>query len=391
MNGFKLVSPSTNPRWFSSEAAVDWLLVMLVVTITLGGWLMLMSASHSFAQSYKNTPWFFAQRQGLYILLSVLVMWLVVQFSVEHYRRYRGLLFLSAIVLLFVVLLMGTTVKGATRWLNLGVLNFQPAEWVKLSTIIFLAGYLAKYQAELSHQMVVITRLSIPFGLIGFLLTLQPDLGSQLVIGGIAVGMILVSTAPVRYVLYILVPMIAILSILIFTGGYSTTRMLVFLDPWADPFGDGYQIIQSFIAYGEGGVWGVGLGNSMQKLLFLPDAHTDFLFSVYAEEFGLVGVMLAVGLFGWLFMRMLIIADRAKAQDNMFANLLVIGIALWIMIQVAINMGMSMGLLPTKGLTLPLVSYGGSSLLMTAIAIGIVLRVDMETRLIHKQSLQLTS
>jgi cell division protein FtsW len=277
-------------------------------------------------------------------------------------------------------LIFGREISGAKRWLPLVIMNFQPAEWVKIAAIVFVAGYLQRHFVAVKEDFNVIMRLSLPFGLMAILLLLQPDYGTTLLIAAVVTGMLVISGAPWRYFVWTILPVIGLLVMLVVYSPYRMARVVSFMDPWQDPYGAGYQLTQALIASGSGGWFGTGLGSSVQKLLYLPDAHTDFLFSIFAEEFGFVGVLGLLLLYSFILWRLFAIAKKNERDDHAFASLLVYGIAIWIGLQVMINLGVNLGLLPTKGLTLPFMSYGGSSIMMLCVAMALVFRVDYEQR-----------
>ncbi|WP_294946364.1 putative lipid II flippase FtsW [Sulfurivirga sp.] len=359
---------------------VDPWLVGALLTLMGLGLTMVLSASTAYAERLYGSPWHFFIRQAFAMALGLGLMAAAAVTPTEIWYRWRGRLLLGTLLLLVAVLIVGREVNGATRWISLGIMNFQPAELAKLVTVIFMAGYLARHLQTVREKFTGMLRLALPFGLMAFLLLQEPDYGSTFVIMAVLTAMLLIAGAPWRYFVLTVLPMATVLVLLVVMSPYRMARVTSFLDPWADPFGKGYQLVQALIALGSGGLTGVGLGRSVQKLLYLPDAHTDFLFSIYGEEFGFVGVVLLAGLYLFILWRVFAIGRAALVRDRLFQAQLAFGVGVWFMLQALINMGVNLGLFPTKGLTLPFFSYGGSSVLIFAIAFGIVLRVDWENR-----------
>ncbi len=356
-----------------------WLVGALVVLAVLG-LTMVLSASMAIAERRFDDPWHYFVRQALAMGLGLGAMALVLRIPTEWWMRHRGKLLIAALVMLVLVLGVGREINGAKRWLPLGIMNFQPAEFAKLATVIFMAGYLARHMSSVREDFGAVVRLAIPFGVMALLLLAEPDYGSTFVIMVVIAALLVIAGAPWRYFIMLVLPIASMLAVLVVMSPYRMARVTTFLDPWADPFGKGYQLVQALIALGSGGLSGVGLGESVQKLLYLPDAHTDFIFSIYGEETGFLGVLFLIGLYGFIVWRLFGIGARAMAAERIFQALVVYGVAVWFMLQALINMGVNLGLFPTKGLTLPLFSYGGSSVVIFAIALGLALRVDYENR-----------
>ncbi len=272
---------------------------------------------------------------------------------------------------------LGHTVNGATRWLNLGVFTVQVSEIAKLFLIIYLSGYLIRRSDEITGSMGFIKPMVILAVAAGLLL-LEPDFGAAAVLLMTGLGMMFLGGVRFGHFFLFMFGTLSIMSSLALLSPYRMARITSFLDPWADPFASGFQLVQSLIAVGSGGMFGRGLGGSIQKLSYLPEAHTDFLFAIYAEEFGLLGIVILVGLFVWFTLRCFAIARCAMALQRPFGAYLVYGVGLLVCIQALINIGVNLGALPTKGLTLPFISYGGNSILIMSFAVGIVLRVHLE-------------
>lgn len=364
----------------SADWQVDyWLIGALAVLMTLG---LAMVASSSIAISEKrfgdDTHYFL--RQLFAMGLGTLAAYIVFRIPLSVWRKHRGQLFILGLVLLVAVLIFGREINGSKRWLPLIVMNFQVSEFMKIAVVVFMAGYLDRHATAVRESFEAVIRLALPFGVMAILLLLEPDFGSTFVIAVIITGMLLIAGAPWRFFAMTVLPIGTLLVMMVITSPYRMARVTNFLDPWSDPFGHGYQLTQALIASGRGEWFGVGIGESVQKLLYLPDAHTDFLFSIYAEEFGLLGVAFLILLYLFILHRCFRIGGKAFDKQEYFGGLIAYGVGIWIVLQAMINMGVNLGLFPTKGLTLPLMSYGGSSVLILMVALGLVLRVDSETK-----------
>ncbi|MEE4638392.1 MAG: putative lipid II flippase FtsW [Wenzhouxiangella sp.] len=368
-------------RWKDAprSAGLDPVLMISASALLAIGVVMVASTSIAIAESYSVTVWHFVIRHLIYIGLG-LVLALGLRFvgtrQIETLAPY-GLVAAAAVLLLPFIPGLGHEVNGSTRWINLGVARFQVVEAAKLLIILFAAAYLAR-RPELGRRGFGDTlKPLLAAGLLGLLLLKQPDMGSALVIVTIVAGMVWLAGAAWRH-LFVLgltsVPLITVAAL----EPYRLQRVMTFVDPWADPFNAGFQLTQALIAVGRGQITGVGLGSSVQKLYYLPEAHTDFIFAVLAEEFGLIGIAVVLALFGLLVGRILQVGLRAQAMDRPFQAFLCWGVGLWVGIQALVSIGVNLGMLPTKGLTLPLISAGGSSLIMTILAIGLVIRVQWE-------------
>jgi len=338
------------------------------------------SAAASKLSNYEN--YYYLVRQSIYILLGFILGYICFLIPIYFWQRTAPYLFILGLILLFIVLIpgIGREVNGSRRWISLIFFNFQPSEIVKLFTIMYASDYVLRK----SKQMRTIIKGFLPMlGVIvltGFLLLLEPDFGALAVITLIAMGILFLGglTYKIFFSLLIFAPIS--IYFLIISSPYRLERIVGFLDPWSDPFGKGYQLTHSLIAFGRGEIFGVGLGGSVEKLQYLPEAHTDFILAVLGEEFGFVGVTLVIVLFAYLVLRMFGIAKESIQNKKHFAALMAQGVGLWFGVQGIINMGVNLGLFPTKGLTLPLLSYGGSSILMNMIALAIVLKIDHENR-----------
>ncbi|MFO1430377.1 MAG: putative lipid II flippase FtsW [Candidatus Competibacteraceae bacterium] len=358
-----------------------WLLFAALALLTLG-LLMVTSASMPQAASHTHQPFFYLIRQAAYIGTGLLFAALALQVPVDTWRRQAPLLLLTAIGLLLLVLLpgIGREVNGSTRWLSLGVVNVQVSEAAKLFALIYLASYLQRHAAALRRSTMAMLRPLLVLGLLAVLLLLEPDFGTAVVMLATALGMLFLAGVNIWRFAALQGLVISAMAVLLYSSHYRRARLISFLDPWADPLKSGFQLTQSLIAIGRGELFGVGLGASVQKLFYLPEAYTDFLFAILAEELGLVGVLTVVALYVIIIRQAFTIAARAERLEQRFASHLAYGIGLWFGIQSLFNMGVNMGVLPTKGLTLPLMSYGGSSVVVMCVALAILLRIDQETR-----------
>jgi cell division protein FtsW len=302
----------------------------------------------------------------------------------DTWEKLAPWVFIVSIVLLILVLLpfVGKSVNGARRWISLGILNFQPSELAKLGTLLYAADYMVRKMDVKEKFFKAVTPMGIAIGIVGLLLLAEPDMGAFLVIAVIAMGILFLGGVNARMFFLIAAILVVAFALMIALSDWRRERIFAYLDPWDERYatGKGYQLSHSLIAIGRGEIFGVGLGGSVEKLHWLPEAHTDFLLAVIGEEFGLVGLLTVIGLFLWLTRRIMHIGRQAVALDRVFAGLVAQGVGIWMGFQAFINMGVNLGALPTKGLTLPLMSYGGSAILINLIAIAIVLRIDFENR-----------
>ena len=358
--------------------------MLWVTTILLGvGLVMVYSASIAIAEGSRATGHqaaYYLVRHALYVALSIAIALLVFQIPMRSWQRVAPYLFLTGLALLILVLFLGREVNGSRRWLSLYFINFQPSELMKFAAVLYAADYTVRKAGVMHSFRRGFLPMFIVMLLTGWLLLREPDLGAFAVIAVIAMGILFLGGMNWRLFAGLFVMLVIGFVGLILASPYRLQRVIGFMDPWADPYGKGYQLSHALIAFGRGEWFGVGLGASVEKLFYLPEAHTDFLLAVIAEELGFAGVLLIIVLFAWLVARAFSIGRRATLQDRPFAALVAQGIGLWIGVQVIINMGVNMGLLPTKGLTLPLLSFGGSAMVMTCCAIAIVVRIDWENR-----------
>jgi cell division protein FtsW len=361
---------------------MDYLLLFAVMALAALGLVMVASASITLADRELGQPFYYALRQAIYIGVGVLLGTGVYRLRLALVEQAGLLLLLTAFALLLAVLVpgVGTQVNGSVRWLNTGLFRLQVSEPAKLMILLYLASYLNRYGEEVRTQLSGFIKPLALLGLAAILLLLEPDFGATVVMLATAMGMIFIAGARLWQFGGMLGLGGVSLAGLAVSSPYRMERLTTFLNPWADPFDSGFQLTQSLIAIGRGEWFGVGLGASIQKLFYLPEAHTDFVFAVLAEELGLLGVCVVIALYAVVVWRAFVIAIQAEKAGNGFASLLAHGIGIWIGLQAFINMGVNMGLLPTKGLTLPLMSYGGSSMVVVCAAIALLLRADHETR-----------
>jgi len=355
-----------------------WVLIPAMLLLSIGI-VMVGSASIAIAESQGVGSNYYLIRHLIYISLGLMLALIFRVIPIAFLERVsRPMLLLSVLTLLAVLIPgFGHTVNGSTRWIRLGFVNFQVVEAVKLVVIIYLSGYLVRKAGLVQTRFFDTLKPLIYAGFLSLILLLQPDMGSAAVITAIIAGMIWLAGAAWRHIF-----VLGLLTIPVFGFAamepYRLRRIVSFMDPWADPFASGFQLTQALIAVGRGELFGVGLGASIQKLFYLPEAHTDFIFAVLAEEFGLAGVIVVLALFLLLVTRIMVIGVMAHRMDRPFCGFLAYGIGIWIGLQALVNVGVNLGVLPTKGLTLPLISSGGSSMLMTLLALGLVLRIKYE-------------
>ena len=380
---FARTSPGAAARLYGVDQALLW----VVVALLLWGTVMVYSASIAMPDNprfarYAHTH--FLTRHIISLVLGGAIAVLAFQVPIERWEKWARPMFVLALVLLALVLIpfIGKGVNGARRWISLGVMNFQPSELAKLATIIYAADYMVRKMDVKERFFKAVLPMGAAVGLAGVFLLAEPDMGAFMVIAIIAMGILFLGGVNARMFFLILAILVMAFVLMIALSPWRRERIFAYLDPFSaeHALGKGYQLSHSLIAIGRGEVWGVGLGGSVEKLHWLPEAHTDFLLAVIGEEFGLVGVTLVICLFLWLARRIMVIGRQAIALDNVFAGLVAQGVGIWIGFQAFINMGVNLGALPTKGLTLPLMSYGGSAIMMNLIAIAVVLRIDLENK-----------
>ena len=363
----------------------DYHLIWATLLLLGIGLVMVYSSSVDVAAASKSSNYqnhYYLLRQSIYIGIGLFMGYISFQIPIYFWQRMAPYLFIIGLVLLVLVLIpgIGREVNGSRRWISLVVVNFQPSEFVKLATIMYASDYVLRK----SKQMRTIVKGFLPMlGVIvftGFLLLLEPDFGALAVITIVAMGILFLGGLSLKIFFSLIIFTPISIYFLIVNSPYRMQRIVAFLDPWADPYGKGYQLTHSLIAFGRGEYLGVGLGGSVEKQLYLPEAHTDFILAVIGEEFGLLGVTIVIGLFVYLVLRMFGIAKESIQNKKHFPALMAQGVALWFATQGIINMGVNVGLFPTKGLTLPLLSFGGSGILLNMVAVAIVLKIDHENR-----------
>jgi len=362
--------------------SADYWLLGSAVALLILGLIMVGSASVSIAERKLGEPFYYLWRQLLFTGVGLLAALIVARIPIRLWRELGPALVIVSLLLLVMVFVpgLGRTVNGSTRWIAMGGFNLQASEFVKLFMIFYLAGYLVRHNESVRTSLAGFLRPLVLLMVVMFLLLLEPDFGAAAVLICTAMAMMWLGGVRVGQFLLLIMLVVGALSVLVLTSEYRMQRLTAFLNPWADPFNSGFQLTQALIAFGRGEWLGVGLGSSVQKLFYLPEAHTDFLFAVLAEELGLIGVIAVIVLFTILIYRALVIGRAAENRERPFAGYVAYGLGIWIGLQAFINMGVNMGVLPTKGLTLPFMSYGGSSILVMCIVIALLVRIDFETR-----------
>ncbi|MEN6630265.1 MAG: putative lipid II flippase FtsW [Sulfuricella sp.] len=367
----------------------DRTLLWLVILLLGFGLVMVYSASIAIAAADRHAGYqetYYLMRQGAFLVVGIVLGLLAFQVPNKVLQEIAPYLFLSGLVLLVLVLIpgIGREVNGSRRWLSLFVVNLQPSEFMKLFAVLYAADYTVRKAAYMDNIKKGFLPMLMVMLLVGGLLLREPDFGAFAVITSIAMAILFLGGMNWRLFAGLLGMLVVGFLVLIWTSPYRMQRIVGFMDPWADPFGKGYQLSHALIAFGRGEWYGLGLGGSIEKLFYLPEAHTDFLLAVVAEELGFAGVAVVILMFAWLTMRAFVIGRQAAMIDRHFPALAAYGIGVWLSVQAIINMGVNMGLLPTKGLTLPLLSFGGSGIAANCAAIGVLLRIDWESRQVMK-------
>ncbi len=366
----------------TQRAPLDFALVLLGLSLLSIGLLAISSASIEYAQWHYDNPWYHTVRHLIYIVIALSAGVVVYRISPDFWQETGWVWLLAALTLLIMVLIpgVGREVNGSQRWLPLGPLTLQPSEFAKLALVIYLAGFLVRKEHEVrSEWRGFLKPMGVLFA-VAVLLMVEPDFGATVIVVGTAFGMLFLAGVKLGHFLLVLMGSAGAMSVLVISAPYRVKRLTAYTDPWADPFDTGFQLTQSLIAFGRGEWFGVGLGNSVQKLFYLPEAHTDFVFSIWAEETGFIGALLVIGLYAALIGRVLWVGRRVGMGGNLFGAHICNGAALVFSGQAFINMGVSSGLLPTKGLTLPFISYGGSSLIACCCLLALVLRIDRDSQ-----------
>lgn len=370
-------------QWWHAEDGVSFdRFFFTVIALLLGtGFVMISSASVAEAERLFSNPWHYATRHLIYVCIGLTLAYLTLNVPIERWQQGSMVLLILGVLGLIAVLLVGRNVNGSTRWIYIGPIGIQSAEPAKLFFFIYLSSYLVRRHDEVVENFKGFLKPLLVLLTFAVLLLMQPDLGTVIVMFGTSVVLLFLAGAKLWQFIGLIMTGVLSIAVLIFYSEYRWRRVTAFLDPWADPFGSGYQLTQSLMAFGRGGLTGQGLGNSVQKLAYLPEAHTDFIMAVIAEETGLLGVFCVGVLLFLLMVRALWIGKRAHQKSLHFHGFLASAVAIWIGCQTFVNIGVATGALPTKGLTLPFVSSGGSSVIIMLIAAAIVLRVDFEVRL----------
>ncbi|WP_330924594.1 putative lipid II flippase FtsW [Candidatus Sororendozoicomonas aggregata] len=366
---------------YAEARLIDFSLLAAVLVLLSIGLVMTGSASLDVSNSMFSSPFHIFAKQAVYALAGLLVMVLVLLIPVPLIERYSWLLLFLALGLLVLVLIIGREINGSIRWIPLGLFNLQASEVAKLCIVIYLAAFLVRRLDEVRTKWTGFLKPMVVLGVSAILLLLEPDFGSLVVLMGASLGMIYMAGARLLPFILLIFVMSSMIVLLVIFEPYRMARLTSYMDPWAHAFGSGYQLTQSLIAFGRGAFTGEGLGNSIQKLFYLPEAHTDFVYAVLAEEFGVIGSLLVLALFVFVAWRTLLIGYRAEGLGLLFHGFVAYGLSLLFISQALINIGVNTGLLPTKGLALPLISYGGSSLLINCLAFGLLLRIDYERRI----------
>ncbi|PKO74259.1 MAG: putative lipid II flippase FtsW [Betaproteobacteria bacterium HGW-Betaproteobacteria-15] len=364
--------------------------LLWVTLILLGiGLVMVYSSSIALAEADRATghqSTYYLIRHSIYLVISLSAAAITFQIPTQLWQKMAPYLFLIGMVTLALVLIpgIGREVNGSRRWISLFVVTIQPSEFMKLLVAVYAADYTLRKAAVMDSFTKGFFPMLLVMFVVGSLLLMEPDFGAFAVISTITISILWLGGINIRIFIGMIGMLVVGFVLLIWSSPYRLQRIIGFMDPWADPYGKGYQLSHALIAFGRGEWFGVGLGASVEKLLYLPEAHTDFLLAVIAEELGFIGVLTIIGLFSWLVMRAFAIGREAIGNERYFSALLAQGIGVWIGVQAIINIGVNMGLLPTKGLTLPLLSFGGSGILANCIALAVLMRIDFENRRIQK-------
>ena len=362
--------------------APDGLLTLIGLALLMVGLVAISSASIEYAQRNYDSAWFHARRHMIYMAVALAGAAVVYRLPQKFWLETGWVWLFVALALLILVLIpgIGREVNGSQRWLPLGPFTLQPSEFAKAALVLYLAGYMVRREHEVKHEWQGFLKPMAVLFAVTLLLMIEPDFGATVIVAGAVFGMLFLAGVKLGHFLLVLAGALSALLVLVVSEPYRVKRLTAYTDPWADPYDTGFQLTQSLIAFGRGEWFGVGLGNSVQKLFYLPEAHTDFVFSIWAEETGFVGALSVIALYVLLIGRIMWLGRRALILGNPFGAYLCYGVALIFSGQAFVNMGGSSGLLPTKGLTLPFVSYGGSSLIVSCAMLALVLRVERELR-----------
>lgn len=372
--------------------SIDYTMLWLTLSLIAVGLVAISSASISHAEHVYGNPWRQTVRHLMYLVIGLVGGGLAYLVPSALWRSLSPWLLLLAFALLIAVLIpgVGRMVNGSQRWLAFGPITFQPSEFAKFAMVIWLSGFLVRQAEQVQTSWHGLAKPIAVLFFMALLLLAEPDFGATVILLGTVFGLLFMAGARLIYVLGLVFAALASMVAMVYAAPYRMQRLMAYQDPWADPFGSGFQLIQSLIAYGRGEWLGVGLGNSIQKLFYLPEAHTDFVFSIWAEETGLVGAVAVIAIFAALVGRIMWVGYRSVAQQRLFEGYICFGFALILAGQAFVNMGVSSGLLPTKGLTLPFISYGGSSLIISCLMLGILLRLERDREPVAKRQARRT-
>jgi cell division protein FtsW len=372
-------------------AGFDQALLWVTLALLMFGLVMVYSASVAMPDNPKFARYahtHFVVRHVLSLGVAFVVGVLAFQVPMSVWEKLAPWLFILSLMLLILVLVpfIGKGVNGARRWIALGFMNFQPSELAKFAVLLYASDYMVRKMEVKERFFRAVLPMAVAIGIVGLLLLAEPDMGAFMVISVIAMGILFLGGVNARMFFVIAAVVVVAFGLMVMLSEWRRERIFAYLDPWSDKYsmGKGYQLSHSLIAFGRGEIFGVGLGGSIEKLHWLPEAHTDFLMAVIGEEFGLLGVLVVIGLFMWMTRRIMHIGRQSIALDRLFAGLVAQGVAIWMGFQTFINIGVNLGALPTKGLTLPLMSYGGSAILMNLVALAVVLRIDYENRVLMR-------
>lgn len=366
-------------------AEIDYALLWSILGLLFGGLVMVYSASIAIAEGGRFTnhqPAYYLVRHGVFLCIGLVAAAVTFQVPLTLWQKYAPHLFMIGVVLLAIVLIpgIGKDVNGARRWLSFGFANLQPSELMKMFAVLYAADYTVRKINVMHDLKQAFLPMLGAMAIVGMLLLKEPDFGAFVVIISIAMGILFLGGLKARLFALLVIGLLAAFAVMIIVSPYRRDRVFGFMDPWGDAYGRGYQLSHSLIAFGRGELFGVGLGGSVEKLFYLPEAHTDFLLAVIAEELGFFGVLAVIAMFALLVQRAFAIGRQCVQFDRLYPALVAMGMGIWFGVQSFINMGVNMGLLPTKGLTLPLMSFGGSGILANCVALAILLRVDWENR-----------
>lgn len=375
------------PVSFNELRNVDAVFMASVACVLVLGVVMVSSASIFLSETKYGHPFYFMIRQMIYLSIGLGFGYFMMSVPTEVLHKFGVPLMLFSLFLLIMVLVpgVGKTVNGSQRWINLFVFNLQASEVAKVCMVVYVSGYLVRRADRVKQKLIGSAMPMIVSFFFLICLLLEPDFGASVVLVGTVIALLFIAGAPINQFILLVFAVVGALGVVAVSESYRVKRLLNFMDPWADPYNDGYQLSQALIAYGRGEWFGLGLGNSVQKLAYLPEAHTDFVFSIWVEETGMLGGMLLLGAFGFMLSRVFSIGQRAMRLGRLFQGYMCFGFSILILAQVIINVGVNTGFLPTKGLTLPLISYGGSSLIITLASLFVIARVDIENRRLERE------